>query len=103
MSATLSATSEWKTAYPGAAAGLLVMEKVANPPAHPELERQKAEIERRLRDRYGSWTRAQLVAEPTLKAYADYYGRFKKTYHVHANVRIVTPAAVIVSLEVASA
>lgn len=89
MSATLSATPGWKAAYPGAAAGLLVMEKVANPPAHPELERQKAELERRLRDRYGSWTRAQLVAEPTLKAYADYYGRFKKTYHVQLQLESV--------------
>lgn len=85
----LIAAEAWKAAYPGAAAGLLVMEKVANPPAHPELERRKTELEGRLRERYGSLTRAELVATPTLQAYAEYYGRFKKTYHVQLQLESV--------------
>ena len=31
----------WKTAYPGAAAGVLVMRNVTNPAGHPELDRWK--------------------------------------------------------------
>ena len=82
MTPMLVATEEWKTTYPGASAGLLVMEKVANPASHPELDRHKTELEVRLRERYGRQTRAELVALPTLQAYAEYYARFKKTYHV---------------------
>ncbi len=89
MSAMLVASDAWKAAYPGAAAGMLVMDKVANPPAHPELQRRKAELEGRLRDRYGTLTRAELVALPTLQSYAAYYGRFKKTYHVQLQLESV--------------
>jgi len=89
MSAMLTVTEAWKAGYPGAAAGLLVMEKVANPSAHPELERRKAELEGRLRERYGRLTRAELVALPTLQPYAEYYRRFGKTYHVQLQLESV--------------
>jgi DNA/RNA-binding domain of Phe-tRNA-synthetase-like protein len=89
MSATLIATDGWRAAYPGAAAGLLVMDQVENPPAHPELDRAKTELEARLRERYGSATRAELLALPTLQAYAEYYRRFKKTYHVQLQLESV--------------
>ena len=79
----------WKATYPGAAAGLLVMDKVAPPSAHPELERRKTELTARLRDRYGSLTRADLVALPTVQPYVDYYKRFKKTYHVQLQLESV--------------
>jgi DNA/RNA-binding domain of Phe-tRNA-synthetase-like protein len=89
MSTMLVATDAWKAAYPGAAAGVLVMENVANPPAHPELEQRKTELEARIRERYGTLTRAQLVALPTLQPYAAYYGAFKKTYHVQLQLESV--------------
>lgn len=89
MSALLVASAAWKARYPGAVAGLLVMEKVANPAAHPELDRCKAELEARLRRQYGEKTRADLMALPTLQAYAGYYGRFKKTYHVQLQLESV--------------
>jgi DNA/RNA-binding domain of Phe-tRNA-synthetase-like protein len=85
----LVATDAWRAAHPGAVAGLLVMDKVENPTSHPELERHKAALESRLRERYGSLTRAALVALPTLQAYADYYRRFKKTYHVQLQLESV--------------
>jgi DNA/RNA-binding domain of Phe-tRNA-synthetase-like protein len=89
MSPMLVASDAWTTAYPGAAAGLLVMEKVANPSSHRELAQCKVELEARLRERYGQRTRAELVALPTLQAYAAYYGRFKKTYHVQLQLESV--------------
>jgi DNA/RNA-binding domain of Phe-tRNA-synthetase-like protein len=89
MSTMLIVADGWKAAYPGAVAGVLVMEKVANPAAHPELQRRKTKLEGRLRDQYGSRTRAELVALPTLQPYAEYYGRFKKTYHVQLQLESV--------------
>jgi DNA/RNA-binding domain of Phe-tRNA-synthetase-like protein len=82
-------TDAWREAYPGAAAGLLVMDRVANPPAHPELEQRKAELTTRLRERYGRLTRADLVALPSVQPYVDYYKRFKKTYHVQLQLESV--------------
>ncbi len=82
-------TDAWKAAYPGAAAGLLVMDKVANPSAHPALDQRKTELAARLRERYGSLTRADLVALPSVQPYVDYYKRFKKTYHVQLQLESV--------------
>jgi DNA/RNA-binding domain of Phe-tRNA-synthetase-like protein len=82
-------TEAWKAAFPGAAAGLLVMDKVANPASHPELDARKVALETRLRDRYGALTRADLVALPTVQPYVDYYKRFKKTYHVQLQLESV--------------
>lgn len=89
MSGLFAVSDAWRAAYPGAAAGLLAMEKVENPPAHPELERQKADLETRLRERYGRLSRAELLALPTLRPYAEYYRRFGKTYHVQLQLESV--------------
>jgi DNA/RNA-binding domain of Phe-tRNA-synthetase-like protein len=89
MSAMLAVTDAWRAAHPGAAAGVLVMDAVANPSRHPELEQRKIALEGRLRERYGRLTRAELLALPTLQAYAEYYGRFKKTYHVQLQLESV--------------
>jgi DNA/RNA-binding domain of Phe-tRNA-synthetase-like protein len=70
-------------------AGLLVMEGVENPEAHPALEQRKAEVEARLRERYGRLGRPEIVALPGIKPYADYYGRFKKTYHVQLQLESI--------------
>ena len=45
-------TAAWKTAYPGAAAGILVMRRAANPEGHPALERRIGELEAQLRARF---------------------------------------------------
>jgi DNA/RNA-binding domain of Phe-tRNA-synthetase-like protein len=89
MSAMLLVTDALRAAHPGAAAGMLVMDNVANPSEHPELERRKTALEGRLRDRYGRLTRTELLALPTLQPYAEYYGRFKKTYHVQLQLESV--------------
>jgi DNA/RNA-binding domain of Phe-tRNA-synthetase-like protein len=79
----------WKTAYPGACAGQLVMHDVANPEQHAELDRRKDALEQDLRARYGALTRADLLALPVLQAYAAYYRRFGKTYHVQLQLESV--------------
>ncbi len=77
---TVSAT--WKTSYPGAAQGVLVMREVANPEHHPALEERKAQLEARLRAQFARSDRAALSALPSLQPYVTYYNRFKKSYHV---------------------
>ncbi len=73
-------TSEWKQTYPDACMGVLVMRGVTNPPAHPGLEEKKRELEADLRALFPD--KAALKDQAPIKAYADYYKKFKKTYHV---------------------
>jgi DNA/RNA-binding domain of Phe-tRNA-synthetase-like protein len=84
-----SVSSEWKSAFPGAHAGILVMQNVANPPASPKLDRLKDELVADLRLRYGAADRAALGSMPVLQAYTAYYKRFKKTYHVQHQLESV--------------
>jgi DNA/RNA-binding domain of Phe-tRNA-synthetase-like protein len=75
-------TEKVKSTYPGAALGVLLMHNVANPAFCPALQQRKASLEESLRGRFGGSTRAALKALPILQAYATYYRRFNKTYHV---------------------
>lgn len=79
----------WKIAYPGAAAGVLAMRNVTNPPQHPALDQRKEELENQLRARFSEYDRAALRALPTLQAYHTYYKRFKKTYHVQLQLESI--------------
>jgi DNA/RNA-binding domain of Phe-tRNA-synthetase-like protein len=58
------------------------MRGLANPDAHPLLERRRAELEAELRARYGGMDRGRLKALPVLQAYGAYYKRFGQTYHL---------------------
>lgn len=78
----LKVSQAWKTAYPGAAVGVLAMRNVANPKRDPALDRQKNELEDQLRSRFSDTDRATLKALAPIQAYDAYYKRFKKTYHV---------------------
>ena len=79
----------WETAYPGAAAGVLVMRNVANPAHHAALDRRKAELEDALRARFSGGDRAAIKALPTIQAYDAYYKRYKKTYPVQLQLESV--------------
>jgi DNA/RNA-binding domain of Phe-tRNA-synthetase-like protein len=85
----LAVSDAWKAAFPGAAAGLLAMRDVTNPPSHDALDRRRGEVEARLRERYGRLSRADIVALPSVRPYAEYYGRFDKTYHVQLQLESV--------------
>jgi DNA/RNA-binding domain of Phe-tRNA-synthetase-like protein len=79
----------WKTAYPGAAVGVLVMRNVVNPEGHAALDKRKEELEAQLRARFSDYDRAALKALPTIQAYDAYYKRYKKTYHVQLQLESV--------------
>jgi len=78
----LIVSEAWRTAYPGAAVGILVMRDVVNPDRHPALDRHKGELQDRLRSRFSGYDRAALKALPVIQAYNAYDKRYKKTYHV---------------------
>jgi len=82
-------TTAWRDAYPGATIGILAMHGVANPAQHTALDARKGALERELRERYAGYDRKALRALPVLQAYAAYYRRFKKTYHVQLQLESV--------------
>lgn len=79
----------WKSIYPQAHVGVLVMRGVINPPHHAELERQRAVLEEQIRARFAGQERPQIAAHPVLQAYEAYYKRFKKTYHVQLQLESI--------------
>ncbi len=75
-------SQSWAAACPGARVGLLCVAGVLNPDGHPALDALLDETATGLRARYAGAARADLLARPELAAYASYYRRFDKTYHV---------------------
>lgn len=80
-------SDDWRKAYPGAFAGVLVMTGVSNPERHAELDRNKETLEQEMRALFKD--RDQLKSIPPIQAYRDYYKRFKKSYHVLAQLESV--------------
>lgn len=78
-----------RAAYPEAHAGFLSMSAVSNPAESPALEARKAALEQDLRTRLGGLDRAELDRHGLLPAYARYYSRFNKTYHVRGQLESV--------------
>ena len=85
----ISATSAWRDAHPGAAIGLLELAGAEQTGSAARLEERKRATEALLRQRYGGWSRQDLLALPVMAAYARYYRRFKKTYHVQLQVESI--------------
>ena len=82
-------TPKWKSAFPEAHVGVLVMRDVSNPTHHSELEKHKTEIEEGLRSQFSTQDRAAISALPILQAYNTYYRRFKKSYHVQLQLESI--------------
>jgi DNA/RNA-binding domain of Phe-tRNA-synthetase-like protein len=77
------ATDSWKSAFPGAVVGALVMSGVHNPEHSAALELHKRRLEEDLRSTAGSRA-GEPEADRVLRAYADYYRSHGNTYHVKA-------------------
>ena len=82
-------TEGWRSAFPQAHAGVLVIKDVVNPARHEDLQRRKERLVEMLRARYGQLDRSQMQADPRLQAYAAYYKCFKKTYHVQLQLESI--------------
>jgi len=74
----LTVTDAFREAFPGAVVGALAMGGVRNPERSDALEAAKRSLEAQLR------AAADLDGDPVLRAYADYYRAFGKTFHVKA-------------------
>ncbi|HUG13925.1 MAG TPA: hypothetical protein VMM78_02810 [Thermomicrobiales bacterium] len=85
----ITVTDSWRAAFPDGAVAVLALDGVTNPAAASALDTIKADLEAELRERYGSLTRPELRALPVLGAYATYYRRFDKTYHVQLQLESV--------------
>jgi len=79
----------WTVAFPQAHVGVLVMHDVVNPARHADLDHEKELLEDQLRERFAGQTRGDLDQLPVLQAYAAYYKRFKKTYHVQLQLESI--------------
>jgi len=82
-------TYAWKSTYPEAQAGVLVMRAVSNPAHDPALEAQKASLEEQLRAQFSGQDRGTIASHPILRAYAEYYRQFKKTYHIQLQLESI--------------
>jgi DNA/RNA-binding domain of Phe-tRNA-synthetase-like protein len=65
----------------------MVLDQVSNPAFSEALETEKRLVEAELRAKFAD--RQELVDSPILKAYADYYKKFAKTYHVQQQLESV--------------
>jgi DNA/RNA-binding domain of Phe-tRNA-synthetase-like protein len=79
----------WQAAFPHARVGVLVMCDVVNPAQHADLDREKESLEQQVRSRFAGQSRGDLDQLPVLQAYAAYYRRFKKTYHVQLQLESI--------------
>lgn len=78
----INISQEWEQTYPGAALGILSMRKAHSEENSSLLDNKRAALEANLRERFQSMDRQQILENNTLAAYAKYYKRFKKTYHL---------------------
>ena len=82
-------STAWRSAFPGAHAGILVVREVTNPAQHPGLEKRKEQLEAELRSQFAGQDRLSLSSHPVLQAYNNHYRRFKKSYHVQLQLESI--------------
>jgi DNA/RNA-binding domain of Phe-tRNA-synthetase-like protein len=85
----ITLTEDWTRSYPEAAIGIAAFRHVVNPDHHDKLDERRRDLEKRLRERYGSQDRTTLKQNPVIQAYAAYYRRFGKTYHIQLQLESV--------------
>ncbi len=83
----LQVSKAWKQFFPGAGVAVMVLDQVSNPAFSEALETEKRCVEAELRAKFVD--RQALADSPILKAYADYYKQFAKTYHVQQQLESV--------------
>ncbi|MFW6056792.1 MAG: hypothetical protein ACOC9B_05735 [Chloroflexota bacterium] len=78
-------SDRWKKAYPNAMVGILMVSWAQNVGEHPGLESRKRVIEEELRSRFSN--PGEIKVDEAIQAYAAYYKRFEKTYHVAGQLK----------------
>jgi DNA/RNA-binding domain of Phe-tRNA-synthetase-like protein len=82
-------SQNWRSAYPAAHVGVLVMSDVANPAHHGNLDIARTDLAEALKQRYVGADRPSILEHPVASAYQSYYRRFNKTYHVQLQLESI--------------
>jgi DNA/RNA-binding domain of Phe-tRNA-synthetase-like protein len=80
---------EWARVYLGAKAGILIVEAIENNGGSEEIEKRRMEVENKVREQFGGFSRDQLNGIPIIESYNAYYKNFEKSYHVRAQVESI--------------
>jgi DNA/RNA-binding domain of Phe-tRNA-synthetase-like protein len=75
---------EVKIFYPSAHFGALTITNQQNMKKHPDLEKEKRLLEEKIRENYPIPR-----DDPVIQCYADYYGKWGKTYHIEFQINSV--------------
>ncbi|MGI9146271.1 MAG: phenylalanine--tRNA ligase beta subunit-related protein [Chloroflexota bacterium] len=78
----IEASADWRTAFPDATVGCVLMHGASNAERNPALDERLSELQSQLRERYGSADRATLASVPAIRVYQAHYRSFGQTYHV---------------------
>jgi DNA/RNA-binding domain of Phe-tRNA-synthetase-like protein len=85
----VTASDDWRAAHRGGHVGLLEISRVSQTGPSSALDTRKRATETRLRERYRGFERPQFAALPVIAAYAQYYRKFGKTYHVQLQLESI--------------
>ena len=80
----------WRSTHPGAALGVLTMRDVQPQGDYAQFNHKKNSLQDELRERYQGKDRSEIIKVPEMQAYASYYKRFKKTYHLLLQLESIT-------------
>jgi len=80
-------SERWRNTYPDAMVAILVVRGATNVREHSELERRKRVLENELAFRFRNPD--DIKSARTIQAYASYYKRFEKTYHLVQQLKTV--------------
>lgn len=75
-------SKESAIAFPGVSLGVLAMDNVLNLAYHEGLNAAKSELEKSLREKYGSLDNNMVKHQHPMDIYSAYYKRFGYSYHV---------------------
>jgi DNA/RNA-binding domain of Phe-tRNA-synthetase-like protein len=78
----LDGTDRWRDEHPGSGAAVVLYRGLSADDETAALAALKRELEAGLRARWGSATKQELLADPTLAAYQRHDQRFGQNYHV---------------------
>lgn len=85
----LIATDHWRRVHAGARAAIVAYRDVSSVVRSAAFAVMKRELEVALRDRWGTVTKQELLADPVLAAYQAYDKRFGQNYHVALQIRSI--------------
>lgn len=75
-------TENWRTSHTGGAVGLLSVQVDRSQENQAALDQERIALENQLREQFQGVPRAEIRKLPVMNAYAQYYKRFKKSYHL---------------------